>query len=348
MYRIILAALAATLLLTPSAQAHHRDGGQDQRIAALESAVSALQARVKALEAPTPTPTPSPTPTPTATPSPTPTATPSATPTATPSATPTPTPTPTPSGFPDASTTGVPAGSSLTTVTGNVTISTAGAVYADRQVNGCITVNAQNVTIRRVRVVCQGASAIWSGSSGLVVEDSEIDCGTDGVGHTGLTPGNYTARRVNAHGCENIFWAERNVVVEDSYLHDPVDYDPVRDPHTDTIQIPAGGSNITIRRNTVFGNYVNSSSFGNAAITAAGVPGMSASPLVIEDNLLAGGGYTVYCPGDAPTATFNGNRFSTRYTSKIGGFGPVYFTCDDELAAGTGNVIHETGQPVTG
>jgi hypothetical protein len=180
-------------------------------------------------------------------------------------------------------------------------------------------------------------AAIMNNSTGLLVEDSEISC--NNTRGTALTWRNFTARRINAYACENIIWAEHNVVIEDSYLHDPIDYDPVTDPHTDTIQIPEGATNITIRNNTIYGNYVNQDSFGNAAITA----GPGTSDILITENLLAGGGYTVYCNQHGPgnNFRFTNNRFSRIFVSTVGGFGP-WRDCQDESQV-TGNVYHETG-----
>jgi chitodextrinase len=258
---------------------------------------------------------------------------------------PAPTPPPTSGGYPDASTTG-PTGA-LTESTGNITISTPGAVLENRKINGCVTVNAANVTIRNSEIRCDGASVVWSGSTGLVVENTVIECGHR-PGTTGLTPGNYTVRRSELFGCENILWAQSNVVIEDSYIHDPIPCCtwPAPTPHTDSIQVPAGGNNIRIEHNRVYGGYINQSDFGNAAITASASPGTSASNMIVNNNLLAGGGYTLYCPGADGGFTWTNNRFSRIYRSTVGGFGPVYHTCAQHT--NSGNVYDDTGAPITG
>ena len=215
-------------------------------------------------------------------------------------------------------------------------ISSAGTIVEKKLINGCITVNAPNVIIRESKIFCSG-TAINNNSTGLLVEDSEISC-KDTRG-TALTSQNFTARRINAYGCENVIWAETNVLIEDSYLHDPIDYDPATDPHTDTIQIPSG-KNIKIRNNTVLGNYANQQSFGNSAITVGG----NTVDITIDGNLLAGGGYTVYCnqPGRGTNFRITNNHFSRILVSTVGGFGP-WTECKDESQV-TGNVYHETGQ----
>lgn len=244
-------------------------------------------------------------------------------------------------GYPDASNTG-PSGT-LTPVSGNVSLNTSGMVYENRDVNGCIVVNASNVTIRNVRVRCSGSSVVWSGSSNLVIEDSEVICG-GAVGTTGITPGNYTLRRVEATDCENITWASNNVLIEDSYLHDPIPCCVPGDPHTDTVQVPQGASNITIRHNRIYGGYISQSNFGNAAITASASPGTSLTNMMVDNNILAGGGYTLYCPGADGGFSWTNNRFSRVFVNSVGGFGPYYHTCPQHT--NSGNVYHETGEPV--
>jgi hypothetical protein len=241
--------------------------------------------------------------------------------------------------YPDASCTGVPAGTTLTTVNGNVTLNTAGEIYQNKQVNGTIIVNAPNVIIRNTKVaLVNGAdTGIDSESTGLLIEDVEIDCGLQ-IGHTAITWQGYTAHRVNVHGCDNALWAEKNIDIEDSYIHDEIPYDPVRDPHTDGVQLPSGATNVTIKHNRIYGNYIDQSSFGNSAITN----GSGESNILIQDNLLAGGGYTLYCGPGTNFRVIN-NHFSRIFVSSVGGYGP-WFGCDQVTASG--NVIHETGQPL--
>jgi len=247
-------------------------------------------------------------------------------------------------GYPDATNTGVPAGTALTVVNGDMTITTNGTIVDSKDVRGCITVNASNVIIRKSKVNCSSNSVIWSGGTNLLVEDVQIICGGK-PGTTALTPGDYTARRVNASACENIFWAESNVTIEDSYLHDPILYDPVTDPHTDTVQLPAGASNITIRHNRIYGGYVDQSQFGNSAITTGG----GVVNFLVQDNILAGGGFTLRCEGSGGNTNYRilSNRFSRAYVSTVGGFGPVNL-CSQNATQFSGNVYHETGQLLPG
>jgi hypothetical protein len=249
------------------------------------------------------------------------------------------------SGYPDASNTG-PTGL-LRESNGNITVSRPGTVIENRRINGCITIQADNVTIRNSEINCDGRTGIknWrQDHTGLLVVDTEIECGHKSA-QTGISERNFTVRRSELFGCENIIWAEQNVVIEDNYIHDPIPCCGPGEPHTDSVQIPSGGSTITIRNNRIYGGYLSQRNFGNAALTMGG----NVSGIVVDNNIFAGGGYTLYCEqenlgGDGnPQPQYTNNRFSTIYRSTIGGFGPGY-DCADDIRSG--NVYHETGKPL--
>ena len=147
----------------------------------------------------------------------------------------------------------------LTAYTGPFNITVAGTVIDAKNITSCITVSAPNVVIKRSRVTCNGSSVIWSGSSNLLVEDVDVFCnGANGT--TALTPGNYTARRVDALQLREHDVGPNNVLIEDTYIHDPIPCCiwPHPIPHTDSIQTAEQcGSNIRIDHNTVYGGYLN-------------------------------------------------------------------------------------------
>ncbi len=70
--------------------------------------------------------------------------------------------------------------------------------------------------------------------------------------------------------------------------------------------------------------------------------------MTIDRNLLAGGGWTIYCgTANKPvggTFVFTGNRFSREFFPKGGSYGPAAY-CD---GLGSGNVWHDTGQSIKG
>ena len=243
---------------------------------------------------------------------------------------------------PDASNTG-PIGS-LTESTGNITVTASGRVIQNRKVNGCITVNAANVTVRNVEVHCNDDTGISLNGTGLLVEDALVECGHR-AGLTGVGGHGFTVRRTEIFGCENNVWANRNIVIEDNYIHDPIPCCGPGDPHTDSIQIPTGAVNIRVTNNRVYGGYIDRRNFGNAALTMGGNVG----GVVVDNNIFAGGGYTVYCEHEnvggngSPPLQVTNNRFSRVFVSTVGGFGPSA-ECSNDIQSG--NVYHETGKPL--
>lgn len=240
-----------------------------------------------------------------------------------------PPPPPPASGYPDASNTGVPAGTPLTPVSGSMTVSTAGQVVNAVNANGVIFVTAANVTIQNSKA--RGVEVQGSGSA--TIKDTEIDCG--GSGTKGILGQNFTVLRVNIHNCEDgVYVYENNFTVQDSYIHDLA---TSATAHNDGIQVSCCGSNSIIKHNRIYGvdtsaiNYCNSVNCGTSA------------NVLIEDNLLAGGGYTLYCP-IVPSSNFQvvNNKFSTIFYSKVGLYGDMT-DCDGEILSG--NVIYETGAP---
>lgn len=110
-------------------------------------------------------------------------------------------------GFPTRTTVGVPANWTPTkSVTGNYTVSTAGAVVQDLRItNGSLIVNAPNVTVRRVEIL-GGSINNFAGSAcqnGLVIEDTTVGRSPNQP-TSGDSPaigvGGYTARRVKIDG----------------------------------------------------------------------------------------------------------------------------------------------------
>jgi hypothetical protein len=254
-------------------------------------------------------------------------------------------------GFPRADTTGVPAGTTLTAYTGPSTISTPDSVITGKRM-GCVRVAAAGVVIRRSKISCSSRSPAVESRDGdylgtpLLLEDSEIDCGdTSG---TAIGDANVTARRLNIHRCENGFDINQNITVEDSYIHDLYNSE---EAHADGIQLSFGhwnGSgfvccalNVTIRHNTIFG-MGDDASFATSAIISNGGGDKN---ILIENNLLAGGAYTLYCEQNAKGSDYRvlDNRFSTRFSAKVGYYGPAT-ECSDETQSG--NAYHETGKPL--
>ena len=271
-----------------------------------------------------------------------------------PGGTATPGPSPSQAGFPDVGSTGVPPGTTLTAYTGPSTVTTPGAVIDGKRL-GCIAIKAENVTIRNSLIECAGGWAITHNDDGargnpLLVVDSEIDC-TASQGQIGIGEADYTLRRVEIRNCGDGCEINRDVLVEDSLIH-AMD-NGGSDPHSDNCQfgwghfegnnLIGGVLNVTFRHNTLYA-IDNTGRSADKTITRNGGSNVD-TDVLIENNLLAGGGYTLHCfDGTANNEIVRNNRFSTRFFPKVGVYGHSD-GCRQEDAGG--NVIHETGQPIT-
>ncbi len=257
--------------------------------------------------------------------------------------------------YPDASCTGVPPGTALTTYSGPLDITVPNTIISGKIINGEINVMAGGVVIKN-SIVHGGVYSddkLMHGKVGVVVEDSEIDCGGR-IGSSGVGEANFTLRRVEITQCENGIDANQNILIEDSYIHD-LSHNGA-DPHEDGIQLGQGfwdGAgfvsnglrNIIVRHTTIFGmGDPSDTSFGTSAWIGGAI---GADGILLESNLLAGGAYTIYCArqGENPTSyKIINNHFTTRFKSTVGYYG-ISADCANEFQSG--NVIHETGQPLT-
>jgi hypothetical protein len=236
--------------------------------------------------------------------------------------------------FPDTSCTGVPAGVTLTPYTGPQAITADNTVIDGALINEPLEIDASNVTIKNSKMTGTTCTAT-SGCSGINVPDdgrsygkqplqlldSEIDCGGFG---TGISSSNIIARRVLVHGCENGFNVDQNIDVRDSMIEYLLNTpDEVGHPdgvqfgcgHWDPTYSPTGGTascaegfapgakDITFVHNTILaatkdGVLQNSAFIMNGA--SPPIPGPQDgrgvdTNILIQGNLLAGGGYTLYC-----------------------------------------------------
>jgi hypothetical protein len=196
-------------------------------------------------------------------------------------------------GFPDASNTGwQPTGVKLTTAGVKLTsdaefqINTPGTVIDGKDIQGCVSIKANNVTIKRSRVRCDSYFPIrvYEGIRNAVIEDTEIDGMNSGATNAAIGFEYYTARRVNIHNVGDGPHMGTDVVIEDSYVHDLANCDIC---HNDTIQ-SSGALNVVLRHNT----FINDADGKNAVVRIATEQGDSRNFLV-ENNLLAGGNYAV-------------------------------------------------------
>jgi hypothetical protein len=252
-------------------------------------------------------------------------------------------------GFPDVETAGVTPGTALTPMNGVVTLNQSGQVFENRQVTGSIVVNAPNVTVRNVKLLATDPFIGVRVSGGNVVLDHvEINLngnfGTRGIGY-----GNYTVRSSFIHNGSDCAFFDRNVVIEDTLCVSGPDANGDAWPdstsfcnggeHIDGFQF-SGGGNITLRHNTVRNPCRQTS-----AMLISNDPGFTAPirDVTVADNLLAGGGYTLYCSDANDTVaseTVTGNRFSRTFFPKGGYYGRWAYC--EHATTFTGNVWDDT------
>lgn len=260
--------------------------------------------------------------------------------------------------------TGVPDGTSLTAYSGPSTITINDTVIDSKDITSCIFVTtATNVTITNSRISID-TSSCWEGqaiavhgSGSLTISHTEIDCGGDPPGgynnSHGLGDEDFTGSFLKIHGCENGLSASgTNWSLEDSYIYDLrqcTQAEGCGDPdgsHTDGIQMPGSASDYVIRRNLVLSMKAGAGApetDGSFYTTSALITDPNDHDGLIEDNVFAGGAFAVYCPESGTNWALQNNRFSTRFKSTIGFFGPS----DSCTGFVSGNTYFETGAPIT-
>jgi hypothetical protein len=233
--------------------------------------------------------------------------------------------------YPTASCTGVPSGwTPVTTINGNLTITTNGAVIENYLVTGMIDVRANNVTIRKTRTYGGIDNFVTNVVYGpLLIEDSEVvlppgQTESWDYGHV-FGVANYTCRRCKVVGRAEGWRVGASgyagagpVTIEDSYAKLQVtqaqcDAD---DPHGDGIQ-GYGGPFVTIRHNTI---DQRDDPCPTSPIFIPSGQGNDGGDII--DNVLAGGGFTLRAyGGNFPSITGNKIVYNTW------AYGPLDINC---------------------
>lgn len=222
-------------------------------------------------------------------------------------------PAPVPSSYPGPSTTG---SHGVRGVRPGGTVTRDGAVISNVVVNGQLTVEADDVVIRNVMIRTSSSYGVLTYGLRTVVEDTTV-IGTPGATLAGIAaypPGSVHVRRVDVSRVEDGVRLAHDSSLVDSYVHDLAGG---ADSHYDGVTAD-GYRGWTIRHNTILNPH------DQTAAVWIGDPRYEASEGLLAENLLAGGGYTVY----AGTGTGTGlhvvdNVFSTRYHPQAGHWGPI-------------------------
>ena len=268
-------------------------------------------------------------------------------------------------GFPDSTNAGVPAGLRLRRVPGQISrgpgwhydprgfvvVSRPGAVLRDLYLPCTLSVTAAHVTIRDVRVVASGQNSIGialENSDDVTVEDSTIE-GTNT--HSGRLMdgikdvyGNVTGTRILNN---NISRASTGVqiyqgLIQGNYIHR---LGMVSTDHVNGLTTNGDTRPLAIRHNTIFVSYGQTDAIG--LFQDFGV----VANVTIDDNLLAGGGYTIYggqgSKGQPSRIVITNNRISTRFFRLGGQWGPAaYFSTGAAGDVWAGNVWDGTGRRI--
>jgi hypothetical protein len=247
-----------------------------------------------------------------------------------------------PAGFPASSNTGVPAGTPMKSVPGQVSsgpgwawntaggyleVSGNGANLTGLKVNGNIDVSANNVTINHVKINAGGDGSMGVSlrhTSNVTVENSNIN---------GLNTGD---NRLFV-GIKDIYGDDTGTVVENNnitktstavqiyagtiegnYIHQP---GMASTDHVNGVTANGDDLPLLIQNNTILNNFGQTDTIGLFQDFS------TVSNVTINDNFLAGGGYTIYggmgSYGQSSNIHVTNNEISTMYHSHGGLYGPV-------------------------
>lgn len=245
-------------------------------------------------------------------------------------------------GYPDATNTGVQPG--VTLHNSDCPSVTAGAVIENLNLTGCsISISVPNVVIRNVRMKLTApvtwAIIVRSGGSADIqnVEISGNDSSGGSVQYAVLseTSSSVKVDRANLYNCQDCVQGE-HISVTNSYLHDLANPPGA---HVDGV-LCNSVCGVTIRHNTILNRYTQTSAI--ALFADFGTPRDS----VVEDNLLAGGGYTVYGGGpNSSGISFINNRFARSYYANSGQWGVETDFYRNSGNVWSGNIWDDTLQP---
>lgn len=290
--------------------------------------------------APTPTTAPAPTSAPAPVPAPAPTTAPAPSPTTAPA--PAPTPAPAPAGsssFAGAGNTGPAAAGFNPTqkYTGPLTITTPGTVIKNQIIPAGLRVEANDVTIQGN--IIEGPTEVSWDQAALHVEGDRVKILDNTIRGKSSTDWHQTPingiKLVGQYvdfSRNNVYWISGdgvsiygdNANIVGNWVHDFVFRDG--DVHYDGLHYPGqAGDNTTepalIKNNTVE-LWVTGDSSTSGMTAAMGFPDV-ATRIVVDHNLVAGGNYTMW--GGGSGITYTNNMFWTKFSPKVGYYGPTAY-----------------------
>ncbi len=228
-------------------------------------------------------------------------------------------------GYPDATNTGVPAGTTLTPRSGEVSVTSAGTTVKDLAVTGEILVEANNTTLEDDEVIASAGS----GNRGIYIAP----------GVTGTVIDHDTCHGEGSGSQYCVFNKDSSTKIEDSYLYNCGEclngpgtitnsfFDVtavISGEHYEDIYYGGGEGSLIVNHDTMLNPQ------GQTATVFASNDFGDQDTLTITNNLLAGGGYTLYGGASCTTGecgtvngpvTVTGNRFSNKYYPESGYYG---------------------------
>lgn len=217
--------------------------------------------------------------------------------------------------------------------------------------NGDIYIRANGVTIQNTRVHGRIDTTDTGTYTKILIKDVEVvgpndgsrDPGFPAIGYTG-----FTCERCNVWGWGKGFGLVRDVTIRDSYVHDLAYFgNPANGGSHNEAVLSLGGSNFTL-----VGNRFDAGIAPNFSASVALYSQMEQiRNVVMDNNLLNGGGYCLYAGSNssvvALNAKFRNNVFGNSLTSKCGVYGPVTSWRPGNGNEWSGNILQSTGAAIT-
>ena len=252
-----------------------------------------------------------------------------------------------------------------------IRVATANTRIECQNIVGCLSIEAPNVTVSNVKIACtSGRTGEAANGTAVIFIDDGASATIDRVEINGMSGvhsciwhqgTSMTARAVNCYKVnDGIFsWANKsysqttgdNFTITDSYFHDFTT--KTANGHADGYQTEGAGNGL-IRHNT----YLMTSDAQNDSNSAIAIWNSlrSSHDIVVQSNLIAGGGFSIYAEDYSPSESspaggytvtdisFSDNVFSNHLFGCVGYYG-VWFPRGRPTDGWQrqGNVLLETG-----
>ncbi len=241
---------------------------------------------------------------------------------------------------------------------GNLTISGNNVTVSGVLINGMVTMTGKNDTLQNSQVICGGCStAVTEGNNTTATSNNWVKYTTISGSGTGcgkeITNAAIGYNYMNAVGVY-VYWAAEGINGSDENLQDSYIQSNTfcSNPLDHTEPVNAGDGNGSDAQELVQHNTLDNPESQTAAFITGGDWGQLVNTHV-TNNLLMGGGYTIYCcetsawgVNQAPQNTsVTNNRFSRKYYPNGGGYGPVAEMNTSDTTY-TGNIWDDTRSAV--